>query len=107
MGSPRLPTGRRVLLPVELELIESLKLSEDEYWHFVDLTESQNGKRPEGYELIPDIRAGDPTTFFIRLAIMVVLGYIQQRMAPKPRACLLYTSPSPRDRQKSRMPSSA
>ena len=86
MGSPRLPTGRRVLLPVELELIESLKLSEDEYWHFVDLTESQNGKRPEGYELIPDIRAGDPTTFFIRLAIMVVLGYIQQRMAPKPRA---------------------
>ena len=24
-----------------------------------------------------------------------------------PRACLLYTSPSPRDRQKSRMPSSA
>ena len=25
----------------------------------------------------------------------------------KPIACLLYTSPSPRDRQKSRMPSSA
>ena len=25
----------------------------------------------------------------------------------KPTACLLYTSPSPRDRQKSRMPSSA
>ena len=27
--------------------------------------------------------------------------------APLPRSCLLYTSPSPRDRQKSRMPSSA
>ena len=26
---------------------------------------------------------------------------------PQPRTCLLYTSPSPRDRQKSRMPSSA
>ena len=26
---------------------------------------------------------------------------------PVPRTCLLYTSPSPRDRQKSRMPSSA
>ena len=26
---------------------------------------------------------------------------------PRPRSCLLYTSPSPRDRQKSRMPSSA
>jgi peptide/nickel transport system ATP-binding protein len=29
------------------------------------------------------------------------------RIVPKPGACLLYTSPSPRDRQKSRMPSSA
>ena len=26
---------------------------------------------------------------------------------PRAKACLLYTSPSPRDRQKSRMPSSA
>ena len=29
------------------------------------------------------------------------------QVAPLSRACLLYTSPSPRDRQKSRMPSSA
>ena len=29
------------------------------------------------------------------------------RIDPLPGACLLYTSPSPRDRQKSRMPSSA
>ena len=28
-------------------------------------------------------------------------------LKPRPEACLLYTSPSPRDRQKSRMPSSA
>ena len=31
----------------------------------------------------------------------------QTRKAPLLRICLLYTSPSPRDRQKSRMPSSA
>ena len=31
----------------------------------------------------------------------------QDRFLPDIRACLLYTSPSPRDRQKSRMPSSA
>ena len=31
--------------------------------------------------------------------------YVQPRSEPNP--CLLYTSPSPRDRQKSRMPSSA
>ena len=29
------------------------------------------------------------------------------RILPEDRVCLLYTSPSPRDRQKSRMPSSA
>ena len=32
---------------------------------------------------------------------------IGQNMDMKSRVCLLYTSPSPRDRQKSRMPSSA
>ena len=30
-----------------------------------------------------------------------------QKISSKGRNCLLYTSPSPRDRQKSRMPSSA
>ena len=38
------------------------------------------------------------------------LSYYQLLSSPKKRAietCLLYTSPSPRDRQKSRMPSSA
>ena len=31
----------------------------------------------------------------------------EQLMSPDAKGCLLYTSPSPRDRQKSRMPSSA
>src|SRR5678809_55876 len=36
------------------------------------------------------------------------IGYLQwQRNIDQPKTCLLYTSPSPRDRQKSRMPSSA
>ena len=34
-------------------------------------------------------------------------GYTKQVLNAKLNACLLYTSPSPRDRQKSRMPSSA
>ena len=37
------------------------------------------------------------------------LGSVEERLPPRMffRVCLLYTSPSPRDRQKSRMPSSA
>ena len=34
-------------------------------------------------------------------------GYYDLHLALHSNACLLYTSPSPRDRQKSRMPSSA
>ena len=33
--------------------------------------------------------------------------YTRLSLSDDPEACLLYTSPSPRDRQKSRMPSSA
>ena len=36
-----------------------------------------------------------------------VATYAGQLLEAKPMICLLYTSPSPRDRQKSRMPSSA
>ena len=32
---------------------------------------------------------------------------VDEKVANNDRTCLLYTSPSPRDRQKSRMPSSA
>ena len=34
-------------------------------------------------------------------------GGAKRAACKKPQSCLLYTSPSPRDRQKSRMPSSA
>eukprot|EP00828_Plagiopyla_frontata_P037257 TRINITY_DN489_c0_g1_i1.p2 TRINITY_DN489_c0_g1~~TRINITY_DN489_c0_g1_i1.p2 ORF type:complete len:151 (-),score=33.56 TRINITY_DN489_c0_g1_i1:23-475(-) len=37
----------------------------------------------------------------------IALEDIQKKRTAKPQTCLLYTSPSPRDRQKSRMPSSA
>ena len=38
---------------------------------------------------------------------IIVNGYAGRIYPIHPSACLLYTSPSPRDRQKSRMPSSA
>ena len=39
--------------------------------------------------------------------LTAVLRWLPYLLAPPPCTCLLYTSPSPRDRQKSRMPSSA
>ena len=46
MESLRRPGGRRVLLPAEVELCETVGITEDEYWYFVELTQSFNGKRP-------------------------------------------------------------
>src|SRR5665811_2422426 len=52
--------------------------------------------------------------FFIILVLLLanaVVGYTEERQAGSAidalKACLLYTSPSPRDRTRSRMPSSA
>ena len=38
---------------------------------------------------------------------IIPIGIAYSKVSPEFRSCLLYTSPSPRDRQKSRMPSSA
>ena len=51
-----------------------------------------------------------PTQLIIWLlivAVVQVLDYFTPMLGSKYSGCLLYTSPSPRDRQKSRMPSSA
>ena len=45
---------------------------------------------------------------FAVMATMIMLGFASQHLKDMLKyGCLLYTSPSPRDRQKSRMPSSA
>ena len=55
----------------------------------------------------------DKTAGWINMALGVEVGLgpghivLDGDPAPLPQNCLLYTSPSPRDRQKSRMPSSA
>ena len=64
-----------------------------------------NGADSYGYTIWQSLKAhfyiyltdGDVRNVYHHLKELTELGYI----------CLLYTSPSPRDRQKSRMPSSA
>ena len=74
---------RRSLLPQEAELCNFIGLSEEEYFHFLDLTESHNNKRAKAYDLVPDIVNAD---VIIQLAIAVVVGIVQNMLAPKPRA---------------------
>ena len=55
MESSRIFGGRRALLPYEVQLCEALGITEEEYWQFIYLAESVNGKRRKEYDLIPDI----------------------------------------------------
>ena len=74
---------RRSLLPQEAELCNFIGLSEDEYFHFLDLPESHNNKRAKAYDLVPDIVNADVA---LQLAISIVVGIIQNMLAPKPKA---------------------
>ena len=53
----------------------------------------------DGWTVLQRLRAESAT----RIMMLTAHG----RLADRVKGCLLYTSPSPRDRQKSRMPSSA
>ena len=74
-----------MLLPQEIELCELLGITKEEYWFFVDKTESYNGKRSEAYDLIPDIQATGLEPWAIQLLIGVALTVVSYLMTPKPK----------------------
>jgi len=98
MESPRIFGGSRALLPHETQLCEALGITEEEYWQFVYLIESVNGKRSKAYDLIPNIVNMPPVAiaplsifgvsigFYGVVAIGVALSYVSAALAPKPRA---------------------
>ena len=97
MVASKRPYGRRLLLPTEVEFCNLLGISEDEYWYFQDQVAFYNGKRPEGYELIPDIRCepvsalatalgyAGATQMFVQIGIAVGLATLSYLLAPKPQ----------------------
>ena len=108
-----LPTGfEGVMYPVPFvdpaDFVRMAKLCEKLGYHSVwgnDHIQSQHYVRelypnspPNFYELLTVLSFGAAAT--TKLEVGTALAVLPMR-------CLLYTSPSPRDRQKSRMPSSA
>jgi len=80
-----------LLLPSEVELCNLLNCSEDDYWQFVDKTAEYNGKKPKGYELIPNIQAGPAgavafgTVTWGQIYFQVALIAIGYLLTPKPK----------------------
>ena len=86
--------GRRVLLPAEVELCETVGITQDEYWYFVELTQAFNGKRPKEYDEIPYV-VNDFISAFIsaamagnaaaQFALGIILTVVSVLLTPKPR----------------------
>ena len=88
------PYGDRVLLPTELELCNLLNLSKKEYFYFVDQTFLYDGKQKKGYELIPDIQAGQVAVYFgtkagkqvlVQIGLAIASATVAYLLTPKPK----------------------
>jgi hypothetical protein len=98
MVSARSPFARRVLLPTEADLCNTLGITEEEYFQFLEGVAAKVKERPAAYDLIPDIRC-DPVslglatqvaggglslTFLGQVAVGVALTAASVLLAPKP-----------------------
>ncbi|MFZ9261292.1 MAG: hypothetical protein ACO23G_12780 [Limnohabitans sp.] len=77
--------GVRHLLPFEAQLCEQLGITAEEYLYFEQLSQAYNGKRPEGYELVPDVR-NDPISIIVAIVVGVAATVAAAALAPKPKA---------------------
>ena len=92
--SHRRPYGRRLLLPTEAELCNSLGLTEEEYWYFVDKTAAYDGTRSKEYDHIPlivngalpPLVANQALTWFGQIVVAVALTAVGYLLTPKPKA---------------------
>mgnify|MGYP003113787809 FL=1 len=84
-----------MLLPAEIELCETVGITEDEYFYFVELTQAYNGKRPKEYDELPYVvnfqalgilTAKGALTTFGQFLLGVILNVVSVLLAPKPRA---------------------
>jgi len=82
----RRPSGRRILLPYELDLCESLGITPDEYWEFIFAAQETLKERGKEYDHIPDIRNAPVAPILINLVIGIALTAIGMLLAPKPKA---------------------
>ena len=79
-------------------------------WVDVDLSEKGILEAQKSGQLIKNLNINIDFSYtsFLKRAIKTLTAILQENgLELKFNTCLLYTSPSPRDRQKSRMPSSA
>ena len=102
---------------IKLLVDHDIKLTENE-WMTIKLHDGLYDQANEPYlkNYMPEQKPRTSMVFIIHQADLMAariefehvwLSKFNEEVLDKPKACLLYTSPSPRDRTRSRMPSSA
>ena len=95
MVAARSPFTRRVLLPTEADLCNTLGITEEEYFQFLEGVAAKVKEQPEAYGLVPGIFAGPGAgalalykggalTWLGQVAVGVALTAVSVLLAPKP-----------------------
>jgi len=95
MVAARSPYARRVLLPTEADLCNTLGITEEEYFQFLEGVAAKVKEQPEAYGLVPGIFAGPGAgalalvkggslTWLGQVAVGVALTAASVLLAPKP-----------------------
>lgn len=92
MESRRTLAAPRVLLPSEIQLIQALGISDDDYWDFLRINDEHNAKRPKEYDHVPEVSNGPVGPILLNIVIGIALTAISALLAPKPKV--------PKERQK-------
>ena len=79
-------TSRRALLPQDIQVIETLGITPDEYYDFLDQCEYACRERGEEYSHVPNVVNGPIAPVLIQVAIGVALTVVSSLLAPKPKS---------------------
>ena len=81
------PIGRKILLPYEIQICESLGIEPDEYFEYFDLLQQAKQERNAAFDHIPNVVNEPVSTTAIILAVVgTALSVASALLAPKPTA---------------------
>ena len=82
-------------MPAEIELCETVGITEEEYWQFLELTQAYNGVRPKEYDVLPYVSNSflAPVAawltgggFYANLTLGLLFTAVSVALTPKPKA---------------------
>ena len=80
------PRGQKILLPWEVQIIEALEITPDDYLNYFDLVQQAKKERNEAYDHIPEVVNGPVTPALVIAIVGLVFTAASILLMPKPKA---------------------